>query len=226
MVIRVLIFVIVTGCAYHTQPALSEQERLARTQARLTLAIAYLKHNNLTRAHANLQTALQYSPDHTETQLTLAHYYSRLNEYDLAQKQYQQLLRRHPHHVRVLNHYATFLCKNSHYQRANKLYEQALALRPHQAQVYTNAGLCAMKAQHHKQAEHYLTLAVTRAPTQPTATLALAELYIHQGEIRRAHTYLLDLKQKGVAPKQVERLLAMTSASPHLLTPPRPNPAK
>jgi tetratricopeptide (TPR) repeat protein len=101
------------------------------------------------------------------------------------------LAREHPESVTVYRGRAAALVQRGDTAGAQREYDGALALMPNDYNVLTEAGALYKRERRFADAERLLTNAVRVAPDRPAAYRLLAELYLMEGDGRRAHAVAL-----------------------------------
>ncbi|MEH8045917.1 type IV pilus biogenesis/stability protein PilW [Gallibacterium anatis] len=131
----------------------------AAAKTRVELGLAYLSHGNPTLAKANLDKALQHTPNDYLPYLGLAYFYQHTQQLELAGEYYQKALTLSPKNGDVLNNYATYLCSQRQFNVAFNFFEQALKSKSyyHFADTYENIAICAVLANDQNKIEQALT---------------------------------------------------------------------
>ncbi|MBR0574311.1 type IV pilus biogenesis/stability protein PilW [Pasteurella atlantica] len=159
-----IIALTLTGCvSTSTEHSINKTEAM---QARLNLALAYLKENNFPKAKLNIDKALEHNNQHYLPYSVLAYYYQQTGKVSDASQTYQQAVtlsqkftKDHQPRPDILNNYGTFLCKQAQFKQAYNLFEQALTSKQsyyHQADTLENIILCAKGEKNHTQMNNAL----------------------------------------------------------------------
>ncbi|OBW92517.1 hypothetical protein QV08_08625 [Gallibacterium salpingitidis] len=120
----------------------------AAAKTRVELGLAYLAQGNLALAKANLDKALQHTPNDYLPYLGLAYFYQHTAQNQQADHYYQKALQLVPDNGDVLNNYATYLCNQRQFEQAFQFFDKALASKAyyHFADTYENIVICAYLA--------------------------------------------------------------------------------
>lgn len=131
----------------------------AAAKTRVELGLAYLSQGNPALAKANLDKALQHTPNDYLPYLGLAYFYQHTQQLKLAGEYYQKALSLSPENGDVLNNYATYLCSQRQFDMAFNFFEQALNSKAyyHFADTYENIAICAVLAGDQNKTEQALT---------------------------------------------------------------------
>lgn len=131
----------------------------AAAKTRVELGLAYLSQGNPALAKANLDKALQHTPNDYLPYLGLAYFYQHTQQLKLAGEYYQKALSLSPENGDVLNNYATYLCSQRQFDMAFNFFEQALNSKAyyHFADTYENIAICAVLANDQNKIEQALT---------------------------------------------------------------------
>lgn len=131
----------------------------AAAKTRVELGLAYLSQGNPALAKANLDKALQHTPNDYLPYLGLAYFYQHTQQLKLAGEYYQKALSLSPENGDVLNNYATYLCSQRQFDTAFNFFEQALNSKAyyHFADTYENIAICAVLAGDQNKTEQALT---------------------------------------------------------------------
>lgn len=131
----------------------------AAAKTRVELGLAYLSQGNPALAKANLDKALQHTPNDYLPYLGLAYFYQHTQQLKLAGEYYRKALSLSPENGDVLNNYATYLCSQRQFDTAFNFFEQALNSKAyyHFADTYENIAICAVLAGDQNKTEQALT---------------------------------------------------------------------
>lgn len=131
----------------------------AAAKTRVELGLAYLSQGNPALAKANLDKAVQHTPNDYLPYLGLAYFYQHTQQLKLAGEYYQKALSLSPENGDVLNNYATYLCSQRQFDTAFNFFEQALNSKAyyHFADTYENIAICAVLAGDQNKTEQALT---------------------------------------------------------------------
>ncbi|WP_444676787.1 type IV pilus biogenesis/stability protein PilW [Halomonas sp. E19] len=188
------------------------------------LGIAYLERNNLARAMAALDRALQFSPDNPEALQAMAIVYQRQGEHALADSTFQRALQADPGFSRARNNYAAFLYSRGQVEKACRQLEQASHDTQYasRAQLFVNLGQCQWEMGHVPQARQSLERAKNLDPRSPAPYFMLAELELAQGNLDAAQQQLnLYIRLAGMTPdaQALARDIARAGGDTRLVTP-------
>ncbi|PMR74398.1 type IV pilus biogenesis/stability protein PilW [Billgrantia endophytica] len=179
-----------TGCA--TQPEPDDGSPPEPAEAYTRLGMAYLERDNLPRAMAALNRALEMAPRDPEALQAMAIVYQRQGEHELADDTFRQALNTNPGFTRARNNYAAFLYDRGRIREACEQLE--LASRDIQyasrAQLFTNLGRCRWELGDMASARQSLARARSLDPRNPSSYFTLAELELSQGNPDQAQQQL------------------------------------
>lgn len=129
-----------------------------------------------------------YAPAHNV--LGLVH--AELREDAKAEASFRRAISLQRNYSEAHNNYGWFLCQRGRIDAAVQQFEAALAnpLYASPERALTNAGLCSLQKGDLAAAESYLERALRRAPNQPLALVALADVHARQGRLIQARNLL------------------------------------
>lgn len=176
------------GCAGRDAHVEEEGAAEAYTQ----LGLAYLERNNLARALAALDRALEHAPSDPEALQAMAVVYQRQDEAQLADQAFRRALRADPEFTRARNNYAAFLYGEGRIEEACDQLERATrdAQYPRRAQLFANLGRCRQAQDDVTAARRSLERAQSLDPRYAESYLRLAELELSQDNLSRAQQQL------------------------------------
>ncbi|MFC0323810.1 type IV pilus biogenesis/stability protein PilW [Gallibacterium melopsittaci] len=136
------------ACSHSHQNSIPPTGNQAAAKTRVELGLAYLAQGNLALAKANLDKALQHTPNDYLPYLGLAYFYQHTAQNQQAEHYYQKALQLVPDNGDVLNNYATYLCNQRQFAQAFQLFDKALTSKAyyHFADTYENIAICAYLA--------------------------------------------------------------------------------
>lgn len=156
------------------------------------LGMAYLEQDNLPRAIAALNRALESDARNPQALQAMAIVYQRQGEDELANETFQKALKADPDYSRARNNYAAFLYDKGRIAEACEQLE--LASRDteyaNRAQLFANLGQCHWEMGDLAKARSSLERAQSLEPRSPRSYFALAELELTLGNPERAHQQL------------------------------------
>lgn len=175
-----------SGCA--SQTSAPEPSAADPAAAYTQLGVAYLERNNLPRAIAALDRALEARPDDPEALQAMAIAYQRQGDTRVADEYFQRALSQDPGFTRARNNYAAFLYSEGRIAEACRQLEQASqdTQYPNRAQLFTNLGQCHLEQGEIELARQNLERAQAIDVRFPRSYLTLAELEHTQGNHDRA----------------------------------------
>ncbi|TFH86992.1 type IV pilus biogenesis/stability protein PilW [Billgrantia azerbaijanica] len=176
------------GCA--SQDVRVEENEPAAAYTRLGLA--YLERNNLPRAMAALDRALEHAPSDPEALQAMAVVYQHQGEAELADQAFRRALDADPDFTRARNNYAAFLYDQGRIGAACEQLEHATRDPQYarRAQLFANLGRCRQAQGEFAAARRSLERAQSLDPRYAESHLRLAELELAQGNPARARQQL------------------------------------
>lgn len=158
------------ACSSHS-PQIKNSGNNAAAKTRVELGLAYLAQGNIALAKANLDKALQHTPNDYLPYLGLAYFYQHTAQNQQAEHYYQKALQLVPDNGDVLNNYATYLCSQRQFTPAFQLFDKALASKAyyHFADTYENIAICAYLAQDQQKLNQALIQLQKYAPEKAEA---------------------------------------------------------
>ena len=177
-----------SGCV---SPA-GQQASTDSTEAFTELGMAYLERDNLPRAMAALNRALERQPDDAEALQAMAIVFQRQGEHQQADAMFQRALEAAPDNSRARNNYAVFLYAQGQLRSACEQLDLASqdTHYANRAQLFANLGQCQWELGETEQARHSLERARSLDPSYPRSYYTLAELELEQGNPERAQQQL------------------------------------
>lgn len=162
------------------------------TEAFTELGMAYLERDNLPRAMAALNHALERQPDDAEALQAMAIVFQRQGEHQQADAMFQRALEAAPDSSRTRNNYAVFLYEQGQLRSACEQLNLASqdTHYANRAQLFANLGQCQWELGEIEQARHSLERARSLDPRHPRSYYTLAELELEQGNPERAQRQL------------------------------------
>jgi type IV pilus assembly protein PilF len=161
-------------------------------QVNLGLAQSYLENNDLETALERATQALRTDPKSADVHAMLGLIYSRISQTDKAAGEFKEALELAPTDGSILNIDGVWLCQQGQAQEADAQFAKALQdpfyKQPEQALF--NAGKCAYKAGQLPKAETYLRSSLEKAPDQPDALMALAQVEFAKGNYMDARAFI------------------------------------
>lgn len=186
--------VLLSGCMSQqtTGKITPDPDSASATVAYTRLGIAYLERNNLSRAIASLDRALEIDPRDAEALQAMALVYRRQGEASLADESFKQALAADPGMTRARNNYAAFLYEEGRVREACEQLERASrdTKYPNRAQLFSNLGQCQRRLGDIEAARQSLTRAQNIDPRQADSYLLLARLEYGQGNYAEAERQL------------------------------------
>jgi type IV pilus assembly protein PilF len=179
-----------SGCASQAERVGGDASVAA--EAYTQLGVAYLERDNLPRATAALDRALELAPADPEALQAMAIVYQHQGEHGLAEEAFQRALRADSGFTRARNNYAAFLYDRGRTREACEQLEQASqdTQYANRAQLFANLGQCQREMGDMAAARESLERAQILAPRQPRSYFTLAELEFSQGNFERAQQQL------------------------------------
>jgi type IV pilus assembly protein PilF len=203
----VIAAVAASAAALAADPTDSRQPSMVRAaNYNTSLAVAYLKQNDVVAAREKIEKALQENPRDPVVQSSAGLVYERLNETDKADRFFSKAVSLAPDDPDMQNNYAVFLCRHGKYDKGLKLFEKA-AKNPSYTtpeSAYSNAGVCARQAGQVQRAEDLFRKALGIRADYPDALLQMADLSLARDAAMAARAFL-------------ERYLGSTPATPDVL---------
>lgn len=195
--IAIALSLVLAACA-HTPVEVPERKADAganenlRARIRTELAAQYFLRGQYAIALQDLDEALKADPNYAPAYNVLGLVYSGLGEDAKAEASFKRAIALKRNYPEAHNNYGWFLCQRGRYDVAIEQFELALAhpLYASPERALANAGTCSLEKGDFLLAEDYLQRALRRAPNQPTALLALADLRARQGRLVSARDLL------------------------------------
>jgi type IV pilus assembly protein PilF len=163
-----------------------------RARIHTELAAQYFLRGQHAVALQGLDEALKADANYAPAHNMLGLVYGELREDAKAEASFRRAIALQRNYSEAHNNYGWFLCQRGQYDASLAQFDQALAnpLYASPERALTNAGLCSLQKGDLKAAEDYLQRALRRAPNQPAALLALADLHARQGRLVSARNLL------------------------------------
>ncbi|MFQ3788870.1 type IV pilus biogenesis/stability protein PilW [Halomonas sp. A29] len=218
LVAMVIVSLWLAGCA--GQPV--QQGDADPAEAFTELGMAYLEHNNLPRAMAALNRALERAPNDPEALQAMAIVYQRQGERQQADEMFRRAIDAAPNNSRARNNYAVFLYDNGQIRRACEQLELASqdTRYANRAQLFANLGQCQRDIGEIDKARHSLERSRSLDPRNPRTYFTLAELELEQGNPDRARQQLeIFVGLAGLTPAAQALAQQITSAPNMTVTP-------
>ncbi|MBF8222739.1 type IV pilus biogenesis/stability protein PilW [Halomonas sp. 328] len=192
-----------------------QQSSTSPARAYTDLGLAYLERNNLPRAMAALDHALEADPRDGEALQAMAIVYQRQGETRLADEFFQRALGHDPGFTRARNNYAAFLYDQGHTREACAQLEQASSDTQYnnRAQLFANLGQCQREIGEVAAARQSLERAQAIDARAPRSYYLLAELEYAQGNYARAWEQLQVFMRLAGATPDSQRLASQISAA-------------
>lgn len=184
---------VLSGCVSQQSGRVTAQaDSAGAVDAYTRLGIAYLERNNLPRALASLDHALEINPRDAEALQAMAMVYQRQGEAGLADVTFAKALAADPEMTRARNNYAAFLYEEGRIGEACGQLERASkdAKYLSRAQLFSNLGQCQLRLGDAEAARQSLTRAQSIDPRQADSYLPLARLEYGQGNYAAAERQL------------------------------------
>jgi type IV pilus assembly protein PilF len=161
-------------------------------EARVSLAISYLRKNNTKMAIRHLNTALEIDDKSPRVHEILGIAFQQSGEVELAEKHYLLSLKYDPTYSRGRNNYATFLFSQERYEEAMKQFQQVVedVYYDGRASAFNNLGLSAIKVGESEIAEEAFKRALGLDRRRPDSLFGLAQIYFGRGEYALSQRYL------------------------------------
>ncbi|WP_431025321.1 type IV pilus biogenesis/stability protein PilW [Halomonas sp. H5] len=201
----------VAGCAGQAV----QQSSTSPVEAYTELGLGYLERNNLPRAMAALDHALEADPGDGEALQAMAIVYQRQGETRLADEFFQRALSNDPGFTRARNNYAAFLYDRGRTREACEQLEQASRDTQYnnRAQLFANLGQCQQEIGDVAAARQSLERAQSIDARAPRSYYLLAELEYAQGNYSRAWEQLQVFMRLAGATPDSQRLANQISAA-------------
>lgn len=184
---------LLSGCvSQQNSKIMPKTDNADATAAYTRLGVAYLERNNLRRATASLNRALEISPQDAEALQALALVYTRQDETRLADRTFRQALAADPEMTRARNNYAAFLYEEGQVAEACAQLERASHDTSYtkRSQLLSNLGQCQRRLGNTEAARLNFSRAQNIDPRQADSYLLLARLEHGQGNAAEAERQL------------------------------------
>ncbi len=192
---------LLAACAQSPAPqqgeAPAQSGEVYRARIHTELAAQYYARRQYSIALQELREALRSDPSYAPAYNMQALVHVELREDREAEEFFRRAIELAPQYAEAHNNYGYFLCQHKRYEAALAEFEQAwknlLYATPEKA--LANAGQCMLSKGDAGAAEDYARRALVRAPDQPAALLALAEVRLQQGDAQAARQSLRQLEK-------------------------------
>jgi type IV pilus assembly protein PilF len=203
-------FLLLSACQTTTSNDTLEDKKVTAAKINVSLAMEYLKRQDMQRAKQKLLLALEQAPKIPEPYYTMAYFLEATGNNAQAEKFYLKAIALAPGKGDVHNNYGTFLCRQQHYKASIQHFMQA-AQDPKYLEsgaAYENAGLCAEKIPDDSAAIQYLSKSLEEDSNRALPHIELAEIYYRKGNLKFARAELLRFLQLSPVTEQAETLAA------------------
>ena len=172
--------------------ASDETEASKRGRVRLDLAQAYFGRGQMIVALDEVKMSIAADPTVSAAFNLRGLIYASLGDEKLAEESFRRALQLNARDADSMQNFAWYLCQQKRYPEANSLFEQALAVPQYRDGLRTQLaqGVCLARAGQWAQAERVLQLAHELDPSNPSATMNLAEVLYRRADYERARGYI------------------------------------
>ena len=155
---------------------------------RVSLGLTYLQTGEFSRAKANLDKALDFTPESANANFAMAYYYQQVDELRLADEYYNRALRFDSDNADIINSYGAFLCEQGKYENAKSYFLEAVNNKSYisTAETYENLGICAQSQGRPDEAASFYSSALNHQPTRSRSLFLLAQLQAEKGNYEEA----------------------------------------
>ena len=199
---------LMNGCATSSRPGtehVGEHKQYSPKKAanmNAELAISYTQKHMYDRAKKMLQRAEQFDDGQLPSVLyARGFYYQNIGMESRANDAYKEALKRAPGDPRTMVMYAQFLCKKTsdNYDVALELFNDAVASPNNDelTQTFLLYGDCLMSHDQDAQAKKMFQRVTQQAGSHPTAHWALANIYFHEKQYKKAEHQIQRVLQTG-----------------------------
>lgn len=160
-----------------------------------------LNYNEDSKSLATIDSIFEANPSSltNDELLYTADYLEGQKQDDKAKKYYNKAIELYPNDYRAYNNLAALEYAQGNTSDAKSLLQKAVSLNSSAPEVNNNLGLVALKEGDIATAENYLG----KAAGAPSASQALGNLYLAQGQYERAETAFGDVKTNSAALSQI-----------------------
>jgi tetratricopeptide (TPR) repeat protein len=160
-----------------------------------------LNYNEDSKSLATIDSIFEANPSSltNDELLYTADYLEGQKQDDKAKKYYNKAIELYPNDYRAYNNLAALEYAQGNTSDAKSLLQKAVSLNSSAPEVNNNLGLVALKEGDTATAENYLG----KAAGAPSASQALGNLYLAQGQYERAETAFGDVKTNSAALSQI-----------------------
>ncbi len=181
---------LIAGCVTETTGSLGRKaSQTDAADAYVDLALAYFRNREYDLAMNRLEKALQINPEHLEANAVLGLVYQEQGEVVPAEEQFRRVLRIDPSFTRGRTYLAAFLYRQGRLQES--LRESRVAAEDlkydGRAQVFANIGLIETQLGNNGAAIEAYEKSIVLQRSAAPVYLALADLYLAQGQIDNAN---------------------------------------
>lgn len=185
------------GCAQTPTPAARGMGDGENQHARIhtELAAQYFTRGQYAIALSELRTTLEATPNYAPAHNMQGLVHNELKEFPQAEASFRRAIQQAPDYSEARNNFGYFLCQRGRYDEGLAHFDAALSnpLYSSPDKALANAGTCSLDKGDLAKAEAYLQRALMRMPTQPTALLAMADVYYRRGQYPDARAALTRL---------------------------------
>lgn len=187
---------LLTACAQMPETSVGREATESRDNPRARihteLAALYFARGQYAIALQEIDIALAADANYAPAHNVLGLVHGQLKEDAKAEASFKRAIALQRNYSEAHNNYGWFLCQRGRIDAAVAQFETALAnpLYASPERALTNAGLCSLLKGDLAAAESYLERALRRAPNQPLALVALADVNARQGRLIQARNLL------------------------------------
>lgn len=184
-----------TTSSTETRPAPAESEQALaerRARVRLELAAAYFSRGQFDTALEEIRLSLAARPDLAEGYNLRGLVHGALGDAQAAEASFQRALQINPRDADTMHNLGWLMCQLQRYTESVAQFDRALAQPQYRDVVRTQQarGLCLARAGRWEEAEASLMRAYELDPSNPGASLNLAEVLYRRGAYERARFYI------------------------------------
>lgn len=177
-------------------------------ESRINLASQYLRRGSFQEARRQLETALEINPDSPQAWYLLGKAYQGMRDYENAKQTYRETLSRFPYFNPARISLSVILVSDGNVDGARSELLRGLEYESELQLIHTNLGIVERKLSNPDKAEKHFKEAIRLDEYYLGPRFDLADLYLSQGDGRRAREQLEAILRIDPANDRARRLIA------------------